>query len=237
VKRTTNIQDIVDDCSSLDGFTFDPGTHIRAVNLLRAEDKTRVLTELREYCRLNASDNLWPSKSPKIFLLLRVLFMPTDTGTNFPPIQIGKPMDTETPAANDFPLYPLALMEDVPLLIVSGYFTGGLMEEPFSHLDFCERHCQLRSAPLRPPDDPLPLVDSLLNSEKWYRKEGKEQDHAMLGAQLLRLVRAVYAPGADNQQFSTFLEAAEVWSECVKTFQRLDARWDEQRNTYVSRMK
>jgi len=197
-----------------------------------------VLAGLREYCRLNASDDLWPSESTKIFLLLRVLFIPTDTGTHFPPIQIGKPTDTETPPADDFPLYPLVLMEDVPLLIVSGYFTGGLMEEPFSHLDFCERHCQLRSAPLRPPDNPLALVDSLLNSEKWYRKEGKAQDHAMLGAQLLRLVRAVYAiPGVDEQRFSSFLEAAGVWSECVKTFQRLDARWDEQRNTYVSRMK
>jgi hypothetical protein len=233
---TIDIQSIVDDCSSWDGYTFDPGTHIRAINLLRAEDKSHVLTGLREYCSRNASDALWSSKSTKVFLLLRLLFIPTDTGTNFPPVQVGKPMDTETPPMDDFPLYPLVLMEDVPLLIVSGYFTGGLMEQPSSHLDFCERHCELRSTALRPPDNPLPLVDSLMNSQKWYRKEGKENDHAMLGAQLLRLVRAVYAiPGIDEQRFSSFLEAAEIWSVCEKTFLHLDARWDEQLSTYKFR--
>lgn len=228
-----DIGTIVDECSSWEGHTFDPGTHIRAVNLLRAEDKSRVIDGLRKYCHQHAGDNQWAKESTRVFLLLRILFVPTDAGAQFPTIRIGKPLDTETPSTQDFPLYPLVLTEDVPLLIVSGYMTGGVLEEPTSHLDFCERHCRLRPVALRPPDNPLPLAESLMKSKQWYRKVDQEQDQAMLESQLLRLVRAVYAiPGVDEPSFSSFLKEPGIWLESVNTFSHLNATWSEDRNGY-----
>lgn len=230
---TFDIPTVVGGCSNWDGYTFDPGTHIRAVNLLRAEDKSRVIDGLRKYCELSVGSSSWATDSTRVFLLLRLLFVPTDTGAHFPTIRIGKPSDTETPPVADFPLYPLVLLEDVPLLIVSGYMTGGVAEQPSSHIDFCERHCQLRPVALRPPDNPLPLAESLVKSARWYRKTGVEQDRAMLAAQLLRLVRTAYAiPGIGEQAFSSLLEEPDVWHACVRTFRHLDAVWDEDANSY-----
>jgi hypothetical protein len=232
-KETADVLNVVDDCSIWDGFTFDPGSYIRAVNLLRTHEKTSLLDGLRKYCEVNSGSSQWPSDSTKVFLLLRILFIPRDAGQQLPPIRIGMPLDTEMPSAQSFPLYPLALIADVPLLIVSGYMTGGTMEQPSSHIEFCARHCHLRPQALRPPDNPLPLAKTLVESAQWYRSERTPQDRSMLEAQLLRLVRSVYAlPGSDEQSFSSFLERPGVWGACMNTFLHLDASWNPESNSY-----
>lgn len=225
------MEEIVQCCSPWEGYTFDPGTYIRAVNYLYDKEQSFIISELREYlCSANKSII---SDNTRVSFLLRLLFQPpTDPGVPFPLIRVGKPMDSDHAPVKDFPLYPLVLIEDVPLLIVTGYILAGLPEDPEKHIEFCERHCRLRTTPLRPPDNPLPLVESLMTSKTWYRKEA-EHDAGILRTQLLRLVRAVYAlPGIDEPNYFSHLIPLSSWEHCVRTYDRLHAVWDEEKNDY-----
>jgi hypothetical protein len=227
-----DIPQIVQRCSPWEGYTFDPGTHIRAVNALYNAEKARVIAGVREYAHSVVDRADLVGGSTRLLLLLRLLFVPADPGMSLPPLRVGKPEDIDAPPLDDFPLYPLALIDDVPLLIVTGFMVGGLPEDPRPHVDFYERFCELRPRPLRPPNNPLPLAEALMTSPQWYRPD-VEHDQGVLRAQLLRLVRAVYAvPGVDALTFFSYVSRADMWEQCTQTYNRLQAVWDEEKHDY-----
>lgn len=227
--------DIVHSCSAWDGYTFDPYTYIHAVNTLRKENNMHVIRYLRDYCIRDTGNSEWLENSTKVFFLLRILFVPKDQDVQFPTIHIGKPLDVEPSSTQVFPLYPLVLVQDVPLLTIPGFFLGGLPEDPQIHIDFCEAYCSLRPTPLRPPDNPLTLAESLMESKQWYRKaEEFDDDQAILQAQLLRLVRTVYTvPGIDESAFFSHLKPPGIWQGCISSLQHINAIWDENQDIYV----
>lgn len=228
-----DVKEILQNCSPWEGYTFDPGTYIRAVNVLYREEQEQVIAGLRDYVDSAVKKMDLVEGFTRVFFLLRLLFEPIESGVLFPPVRMGRMIDIENPPYEFFPLYPLVLINDVPLLIVPGFILSGLPEEPMGQVDFCEHYCRLRRRPLHPPDNPLPLADSLLASEGWYRKE-VEHDRGILRAQLLRLVRSVYTiPGIDQKIFFTHVIPADTWHGCTETYNRLHPVWNEETNDYI----
>ncbi len=226
--------DLVRNCSEWDGYTFDPGTHLRAVNALRTLEKAEALALLRAYLEeARANGN---SLQTSLFLLLRLLFEP-ESGENFPTIPVGKPVDPGEPYNPAFPLYPLALVQDVPLLISTGFILAGHPGSPEAHLKFCEEKGRLRREPLSPPDNPLDLAGKLVDSPEWYRPTTgveAEDNLAIYRAQLLRLVSSVYSPGGDTGEdlFNSLVDE-KSWQRHREAFLKLGAKWSEQQNDYI----
>ena len=226
----TEFERLIEKCALWDGYKFDPLTYISAVNSLYDKDKDDIISALKQYNSLDRRQ--MAPDSTKIFFLLRLLFVPADSKIMFPNIGFGKPLDENNPPTKDYPLYPLVVVQDVPLLIVSGFFLAGVPENPIKHIEFCNVNCNLRSEPLCPPDNPLSLAEILMSSVRWYRKE-LEHDKGMLRAQLLRLIRKVYAePDMDEITFYTRLIPDSSWEKYKIAFDSLNPVWDKKENNY-----
>jgi len=220
--------DAISRCSKWDGYTFDPLTHLQAVNLLQPLGKEQALASLRAFWQKAEASSNWLDDSTRLVLLLRLLFVPKSANLQFPTIRTGSPVVYPSLPEKDFPLFPLALVENVPLLISPGFNLGGLPQTPLSQIEFCERNCVIRPAPLSPPDNPLPLAETLLKN-----RPASPELPAMLQAQLLRLVRSVYpVAGEDDFGFYSSLQNPEIWQKHLEAFSALKARWNSTLNNY-----
>ncbi len=232
--KESQVFDLIGSCSEWDGYIFDPATHIRAVNILRHETKAEVIAQLRNY--INSPYDGGMGLRTGVFFLLRLLFEPANANITFPRIPAGKPVDSGEAYQPTFPLYPLALVQDVPLLISAGLIVGGMPGSPEGHIKFCEENCQLRATVLRPPDNPLSLAEQLIESPHWYRRTNEdtiETDLAVFRAQLLRLVRSVYpVPDVDDPDFFASLTDKTTWQKHVAAFQQLNPVWNAEQNAY-----
>ena len=142
------------------------------------------------------------------------------------------------------PRFPISMERDIPLLLVRGYMLGGRAEPVEEHVEYFRTNGVLRSKPLTPPDDPLSILDGLMNSlQTIYKDLESNEDYFMKGEnsmlmeQLLRLVDSVYRPptGSDGYRLWDFLgkDQAENWKKCVSGVSLLKIRWDPQQNLYV----
>ena len=218
----------IDTAPGWDGYTFDPGAMIASVNRLRQRSAAEVFEAMRRH-----SGGVF--EHTRVMLLLRVLFVPIEAVSSFPPLRVGAADDVESPLRLRFPTYPLALVENVPLLIAPSFHLAGDPEDSGVHIEFCETSARLRAAPLHPPDDPLDLADLLVESDDWYRpKEWRERDLAVLRAQLLRLVNSVLgAPEAAQGDFFVRLEGGGDWAEYCDAFRQRNAVWDADSDRYL----
>jgi hypothetical protein len=137
------LDDVLEAASSSDFSTYDPTTVINAVNALVSLGKDGALAAIDKFlARQDPEDN--PRQG--LFLVLRVLF----DADPHPPLRLGgaplgPPRD---PAA--MPRFPIVVVDDVPLMLISGYTLAGLPEPLSSHLDYYRNHGTLRAAPLTP---------------------------------------------------------------------------------------
>ena len=138
------------------GLTYDPRPVIDAVNRLAAAGAERALAELRD-----AAAGAPSAEGP--LLVARAAFVPAAAEPP-PRLELGRPDVDEATATRHFPLFPLALQDDIPFLLVTGYQLGG-ETDPAAYLDWCERHGRLRE-PLR-PGDPLAAAEALIGSGAW----------------------------------------------------------------------
>lgn len=170
---------------ALDGEAFDPAAAIRGVNRLVALGRDAALEELRAQARSVRAG----AEAAGVIVLCRLAFVPPP-GAALPPLLIGVP-DLALPAGTeaDWPLFPLALVDDVPFLLVRDYVLGGLAETPAEHVEACAHAGEARAEPLRPGSPPAAL-EELLRSEAWRRlaaaNDGAEATAAMLQRQALR---------------------------------------------------
>ncbi|MGV0025331.1 hypothetical protein [Phormidesmis priestleyi] len=145
----------------IQGLSFNPVALIRSVNGLWQVGREQALTALQRYFELATGDyrQQYDLDEQRIFLILRLLFVQVD-GSKMPPLLIGLP-DVAPPDDDRFPLFPLAIVTQVPFLLVQGYMLGGLPQSPLEQLENCRQYGQLRSQPLI-PESPIAAVESLL---------------------------------------------------------------------------
>ena len=221
---------VIDRAPAISGWEYNPLPLIEVVNALQPLGKAKALMAIDEYFRV-ASSHDWKATEGGLFLVLRVLFeVPANPG-HMPPMNLGA---TSTPNAEDptrVPRFPIALVDDIPLLLISGYIMSGppvTVEKHFAH--FRERGT-LRSRPLVPTDTPLGVLEKLEETLVLLHpgpKELLDHDRAMLCNQLLRLVEPVYRLKSDRPgaKFIPGGDADLRWKKIVEDVSRLNVRWD-----------
>jgi hypothetical protein len=114
---------------SIAGHTYQCGEMVQVVNHLRKRGKEKSLAALREYL-LDGGDN------DKVLVICRLLFV-NPKGWEFPILGAPVPEINED-ASKTFPLFPVAISEGVPFLLVEGYTLNGKAEPATECLKLCE---------------------------------------------------------------------------------------------------
>lgn len=149
------------------------------------------------------------------------------------------------------------MIEDVPLLMYSTIGSGNLITvsseiyPPARNLLEATRKqsIKVRTKPLRPPDNPLELLEKFEQSHQWLyggdyethygRVEpgsdyGWERGRKMIMRQLLRLICTAYPKGVEGEDDSHFEPIDDaMWRQFKTEVAVLNLRWDAARNEYV----
>jgi hypothetical protein len=229
---------LIDDAPYPNGSFYNPRTIIGIVNRLQPLGKEKALAAIDEYLRVASS---WHSDARRLFLVLRVLFdVPTDPGY-LPRMKIGFPApwgEPEEPKV--IPRFPILLVDDVPLLLVSGYNLGGRAERVEKHVEYFRKNGHLRTLPLVPTNRPLTILDHLPAAvEKFFSasKWGNPKDD-MLKHQLFRLIYSVYrkkglAITEDGASYTGYHCKSPTWKEACAAVDKLNIRWDSKKTKYT----
>lgn len=137
---------LIDQASSMSFEDYNPAYVIQAVNALQPLGKEEALKRLDSY--LESRDK--GKDTYGLFWVLRVLFeIPAEPG--FPPLGIGKHSLPPPADLGNLPRFPIVIVWDIPLLVVRGYYLGGLPEPVEAHVAYFRAHGTLREQPLAPP--------------------------------------------------------------------------------------
>ncbi len=225
----------LDDLSQCRG--KNPLLSIQLVNSLQALGKDRSLAVIAEYLRVSSDD--LGDRNP-LFILLRLLFeVPEDPGF-MPRMMVGQPSVKEPDDRKLIPLFPVVLLDDIPLNLVIGYSLAGTPQPVEAHLDYFRKSGKWRERPLHPSNQPLELLAALEGSPQWIYGEprnGKnhEWEKNQLAEQLLGLIRTVYRieTDQDGRMIPRDRFDPERWDKIVKEVTALNIRWDIAKNIYV----
>lgn len=81
-----------------------------------------------------------PTYDGQVILLCRMLFQ-AKPDSDFRRPLLGQPMFIGGTRINDWPLEPIALVDNVPFLVTKGYILGGLPESAEKYLEYCLKEC------------------------------------------------------------------------------------------------
>lgn len=165
---------------------YDPGAVIAAVNSLLPLGKEGALAAVEQH--LASADR---SADPQhgLFLVLRVLFDVPAAG-HHPPLSIGIPESAE-PADLDFlPHFPLVVVDDIPLLLITTFLIGGSAEPVEAKVKYYRENGVLRARPLTPPVpvDPAEILPrAAYHYRRAYGRDPQPSQLKMLEEQLQRM--------------------------------------------------
>jgi hypothetical protein len=154
-----SIETVLQRAASSDFAQYDPSHVIDAVNALQPLGKDKALDAVTSY--LGKADVTHDPQNG-LFLVLRVLFdVPAQPGYQ-PPMLLGSSIPPPPSDRHALPLFPIALVDDVPLLVVTGYALGGVSEPVSAHVEQYRKHGQLRASPLHPSKPTSDVLDKYL---------------------------------------------------------------------------
>ncbi len=81
-----------------------------------------------------------PSNTPLTFVLCRLLFEARPGGEFRRPL-IGDMHFVAGTSYGDWPLAPIAIIDGVPITVMTGVMLAGLPEEPIAYVDYCLANC------------------------------------------------------------------------------------------------
>jgi hypothetical protein len=230
---------------SINGFGFHPLALIRAVNGLWPLGKEPALAVLRTYFALATANphrrDRYDLDEERIFLILRLLFVRYDREPQMPPLHIGAP-DVGDPKKDDtWPLFPLAVVRQIPFLLVGGYAVGGLPESPLDHVEYCLRYCLLREQPLSPETCPVAAVESLLTSSQWRQLAPEEKALQRLREMLRQQAIRALAPldnvarrNVDALYPNQTVDPEAKWQTYVSEVAKVPHRWNPRSQQFES---
>lgn len=218
---------------------YNPLVLINLVNALQKLGKEKALAAIDEYMRVRWSVDNRPENI--IVVVLALMEPPSDGG--------ALPM---LPATRDLrrtiSTYPVVFQNDVPFLLRPHTFYSGTALPVEPTLEWFRRNGQIRRNPLRPPDNPLVVLDQLIASPQWSfarRKDSaiwSDTDSELLTMrnQVLRLVEPAFVvPGDERgEKIATECFTGDTvdrkWKTIVAEFEKLRTRWDAEGGTYVA---
>lgn len=204
---------VLDTAPPLRGDSYDPRSVIRIVNALHPLGKEKSLAAIEEYLRV--APNLAYARCG-LYVVLRVLFdVPNPPGQ--PEVIQGLPGPLIPTKSDVVPRFPVLLIDDIPLLLVSGYRGSG-SDDAEAHLPYFRKFGTLRPKALVPPDAPLGILAKFDNMPRWYvERSSHDVPHlrSIVMSQLLRMTLSVH-PRADELQQAPYL---------ISPYPDLDHRW------------
>jgi hypothetical protein len=234
--------------SPLEGGDFRPLHTIAAVNALQPLGKQVGVAVLREYMAVSFNSR-W-AEDDGLFAVMRVLFEvpPADRRAEtrraedwprvvypgyFRPPALGGPSWSPNDLMK-FPLFPLMVVDDVPLVLVGGYMLGGMPESPGEHLDELERNANWRQRPLRPTDNPLGILPKVVAQLPDYERSDDSRGRILM-QQLLSLTDTVVRTSRDEGDgcYATWDQAKASFDAAAARVQELNIRWDVRKCCYV----
>ncbi|MHC5040048.1 MAG: hypothetical protein ACYTHM_22300 [Planctomycetota bacterium] len=226
---------------ALNGYHFNPLILIRIVNTLQPMGKTKALTAIDEYLRVSAP--LFDRNREGIFLVLRALFdVPKDPGA-MPVMRVGAPSPRAPEDPKRFPRFPLLLLKDVPLMMVTGYSLAGSAEPVENHVAHFRKAGRLRAQPLAPEGHPLDLYPVFVEKALWlYKEQDIEGSNHFEGVgkrliinQLLRMLDSVYRlePDSFGFLFHARKDIDAKFRELSAKVKAVGALWNPDKNQFT----
>jgi hypothetical protein len=166
----------------INGSSYRCGEMVHVVNHLRHLGKERALTVLRDYLASRGDHD-------KVHIICRLLFI---NPKGWEPPQLGAPQpDINEAAADEFPLFPIALSERVPFILVDGYSLEGAEELAFGCLDLCKRLEMIKEDY---PTTGYELAAEALTRRGSFRQLFQKEDQPRMAAMILRQATAAKEP-------------------------------------------
>ena len=240
----------LDTAPRMAGYDYNPLPVIQIVNRLQPLGKEKALAAITEYIRISDEWTEYRSARRGMFLVLAVLF---DLPKGVYPYEAGAFGAPSPPPPKDparVPRFPMAVIDDIPLMFVNGYLLAGRASRMEDVAAFYQVHGQLRKSPLVPSNDPLAAFRHLTNSPQWiYGDTNLQQtngfwppaevarEESMIKDQLLRLVDSVcrVPSGIHGDPSLWGLPPEPSWENVVSNVAALKIRWDPGQNDYVLR--
>ncbi len=216
------------------GTRYNPLTVIRAVNLLQPLGKQKSLAVIDEFLRVTHRRD--PGREG-VYLVLRTLFDVPDDPGYLPTMHVGQPRPSAPANPKRLPRFPIALVGDIPLLVVQGYQSFGGRGSLSPHLAYYHQQGLLRTKLLVPTSTPFQALEAFTHSPAWNftGSEGwntPERGRGLLENQVLRLLDSVYRvePNICGDLLPLRGDEAQV---ILQEVSKLKIRWDEKMNKYV----
>jgi hypothetical protein len=245
-----NLLRLLDTTPGLEGYSYNPLPLIQIVNTLQPLGKEKALAVIGEYIRVSDEWFGFMGARSGLFLVLQVLF---DLPNGVDPQEaggFGAPSPGGPRNHNLIPRFPIALVDDIPMMLVNGYALQGRATPMEDVLEFFRVNGHFRSRPLVPANDPLAALAHLMTSTQWIYGDSKlmesggfafkdpetnEREKSMLMEQLLRLIDSVYRLPTDV--YGNRLPCGELpeatWQRIVSAVHPLNIKWDAQQNMFV----
>lgn len=224
---------IIDRAPAISGWSYDPLPVIEVVNALQPLGKEKALAAIEEYLRV-ASRFHSDAAEGGLFLVLRVLFdVPAGPG-HMPPMILGAPSPAAPGDPKRIPRFPVALVDDVPILLINGYLLAGVPEPVENHVKYFRDQGTLRNRPLEPGGAPLAVMEKLEPVVALLHPAGDSwvnHHRAMMRNQVLRVVDSVYRLKTDRIRPGP--EGDTRWKTILEEFSKLEIRWDAGKGRYT----
>jgi len=208
---------------------LDPARLIQAVNALQRLGKARALAAVDEYLRVSSPFD--DDGREGVFLLMRALFDVPPGG--MPVMAVGAAATPTDPKA--LPRFPLVLVDDVPLKLVSGYVVGGMPERPETDVAAFRKVGTLRAHPLAPSPAALARIEAYVAGPLGKAFPVDDTLRASLYNQALRLMATVSRP--PDATGATFFpygpDVARRWAARRTAVEALHPAWDAKRSRFT----
>ncbi|MEX2244501.1 MAG: hypothetical protein WD716_11720 [Fimbriimonadaceae bacterium] len=192
-----------------------------------------------EYSRVGRwHDDEW------LFWLVRAMFEPIGPKGGFRVPHIGAMSPSPPEDLREWPTYPVALIDDVPVLLYKGASLAGVPEPFYRYARDESKNWKIKTRKLTPPNDPFPVFLKVLQSSYWPFKGTKVddaafhvesyEDSAIPLIEILNLVRTAYRPVGQRDSYERFPNGLS-YQQLHSEFLLSGARWDDQRQLYVRR--
>lgn len=161
---------------------------IRVVNHLRRLGKNKSLAVLRDYLASEGQFERFDNNG-EVLIICRLLFV---NPKGWAPPGLGDPAPaTNQDVEKHFPLFPIALSDNVPFLLVYGYTIAGVPELAKDCLELCKRFSIIkRDYPLEGYEKSARSLTQMDSFRQLYKTEADRQEMADL---ILRQAKKVKA--------------------------------------------
>ena len=204
---------------------------IRAVNALVPLGKDRALAAIDEYLRVSSGFD--DDGREGVFLILRALFDVPPGG--MPAMAVGGATTPTDP--NALPRFPLAIVDDVPLKLVSGYSLAGQAEPPEGDVDAFRKAGTIRKKPLAPSGAALDRIAAFVDGQLAKAMTVDDGLRVMVYDQALRFATTVERPA--DATFETFFpygaDVAARWTKRRAAIAAHAPKWDAVHDRLVRR--